>query len=303
MTGRRASCQTGVTVSAVTSSHWRPDSRSASSRATMLILVRDSPELVIKTNSPPRAADRPDGSGRKNHGLKWRSSGGRSRLGVCWWPGRHRSQAAGEKAAITAACEKLIAEELRPRFLPEVRPSTTFNYPVAIEGKWLGNKYRFFTRYRSDDPASLKAEFDARPSPAWTMSAGTVSISCGTGTPVNGIAYPSVCPCRKRCIGSQTNLISNPVDLTTDVAPTSRQLVAIPERHRMPRKPATLALCLTEETRARLSALARSRTAPSPSRRALRPSSCTWRTGATPTKITPQPSASTASGSPVAPAG
>ena len=30
----------------------------------------------------------------------------------------------------------------------------------------------------------------------------------------------------------------------------------------MPRKPATLALCLTEETRARLSALARSRTAP-----------------------------------------
>ena len=45
----------------------------------------------------------------------------------------------GEKAAITAACEKLIAEALRPRFLPEVRPSTMFNYPVAIEGKWLGN--------------------------------------------------------------------------------------------------------------------------------------------------------------------
>jgi hypothetical protein len=66
-----------------------------------------------------------------------------------------------EKAAITAACEKLIAEELRPRFLPEVRPSATFNYPVAIEGKWLGNTYRFFTRYRSDDPASLKPEFDA----------------------------------------------------------------------------------------------------------------------------------------------
>ena len=66
-----------------------------------------------------------------------------------------------EKAAITAACERLIAEQLRPRFLPEIRPSTMFNYPVAIEGKWLGNKYRFFTRYRSDDPASLKTEFDA----------------------------------------------------------------------------------------------------------------------------------------------
>lgn len=66
-----------------------------------------------------------------------------------------------EKAAITAACERLIAEQLRTRFLPEIRPSTTFNYPVAIEGKWLGNKYRFFTRYRSDDPTSLKTEFDA----------------------------------------------------------------------------------------------------------------------------------------------
>ena len=71
-----------------------------------------------------------------------------------------------ERVAITAACERLIAEQLRPRFLPEIRPATTFNYPLAIEGKWLGNKYRFFTRYRSDDPASLKAEFDAplRPS-------------------------------------------------------------------------------------------------------------------------------------------
>ena len=66
-----------------------------------------------------------------------------------------------EKAAIAAACERLIAEVLRPRFLPEVRTSTTFNYPVAIAGKWHGNKYRFFTRYHSDHPASLAAELDA----------------------------------------------------------------------------------------------------------------------------------------------
>ena len=66
-----------------------------------------------------------------------------------------------EKAAITLACERLIAAVLRPRFLPVVRPSATFNYPVAMEGKWLGNKYRFFTRYRSDDPTSLAAEFNA----------------------------------------------------------------------------------------------------------------------------------------------
>jgi hypothetical protein len=68
---------------------------------------------------------------------------------------------ATEKAAITAACETLIAETLIPRFLPEIRPNATFNYPVAIYGKWLGNKYRFLTRYRSDSPTSLEREFDA----------------------------------------------------------------------------------------------------------------------------------------------
>jgi hypothetical protein len=66
-----------------------------------------------------------------------------------------------EKAAITAACERLIAEALRPRFLPEVRPLAMFNDPVVIEGKWLGNKYRFFTCYRSDDLASMEVKFAA----------------------------------------------------------------------------------------------------------------------------------------------
>jgi len=74
-------------------------------------------------------------------------------------PGNKPSQS--EKAAITGACERLIAEVLRPRFLPEIRPSERFNYPVAIAGKWHGNKYRFFTRYRSDGANSLAAEFDA----------------------------------------------------------------------------------------------------------------------------------------------
>ena len=67
---------------------------------------------------------------------------------------------AAEKEAISAACETFIPDVLRPRFLPEVRP-TQFNYPVAIHGKWHGNKYRFLTRYRSDDPSSYTAEFDA----------------------------------------------------------------------------------------------------------------------------------------------
>ena len=65
-----------------------------------------------------------------------------------------------EKAAITMACEKFIAEVLIPRFLPEIR-ATEFNYPVAIYGKWHGNKYRFLTRYRSDDPRCYAPEFDA----------------------------------------------------------------------------------------------------------------------------------------------
>jgi len=65
-----------------------------------------------------------------------------------------------EKAAVTAACTAFIADVLTPRFLPLVRPSE-FNYPIAIHGKWHGNKYRFLTRYRSDDPGSVEPEFDA----------------------------------------------------------------------------------------------------------------------------------------------
>ena len=65
-----------------------------------------------------------------------------------------------EKHAVAAACEKLIEQVLKPRFLPKIRP-TAFNYPIAIHGKWHGNRYRFFTRYRSDDPTAIAPEFDA----------------------------------------------------------------------------------------------------------------------------------------------
>jgi hypothetical protein len=66
----------------------------------------------------------------------------------------------GEKLQIIAACDKLIADVLRPRYLPEIRPSQ-FNYPVAMFGKWHGNKYRFIMRFRSDDPTSCEPEFEA----------------------------------------------------------------------------------------------------------------------------------------------
>ena len=65
-----------------------------------------------------------------------------------------------EKARVTAACEHLIAEFMKPRFLPQVQP-TQFNYPVDILGKWRGAQYRFIQRYRSGFPDNLGEEFDA----------------------------------------------------------------------------------------------------------------------------------------------
>lgn len=65
-----------------------------------------------------------------------------------------------EKALITAACQRFIGDVLKPRFPPAIRP-TEFNYPVDIQGKWHGNRYRFLQRYRSGFPDNLGEEFDA----------------------------------------------------------------------------------------------------------------------------------------------
>ena len=67
---------------------------------------------------------------------------------------------ASEKEAITIACESLIANFFIQKFLPEIRP-TEFNYGIAIYGKWLGDSYRFITRYHSDGPNSITPEFEA----------------------------------------------------------------------------------------------------------------------------------------------
>jgi hypothetical protein len=84
-----------------------------------------------------------------------------ARVGLVYVGGRAGNKPTpAEKAAITAACTAFITEVLKPRFLPSVRPRE-FNYPIGIHGKWHGNKYRFLTRYRSDDPGSVEAEFDA----------------------------------------------------------------------------------------------------------------------------------------------
>ncbi len=83
-------------------------------------------------------------------GKRWVHTGGR--------PGVKPSDL--EKAAITATCDGFIADVLVPRFLPEIRP-TEFNYPIAIYGKWHGNKFRFFQRFRSDRDDSFEPEFES----------------------------------------------------------------------------------------------------------------------------------------------
>ena len=65
-----------------------------------------------------------------------------------------------QKAAIATTCERFIGDTLKPRFLPEIRP-TEFNYPVDIFGRWRGSKYSFITRYRSGFPDNLGEEFDS----------------------------------------------------------------------------------------------------------------------------------------------
>ena len=73
---------------------------------------------------------------------------------------RIKSLTKEEKAAIAAAGERFIADVLKPRFLPEIRP-IAFNYPVDIFGKWRGSKYSFVQRYRSGFPENLGEEFNA----------------------------------------------------------------------------------------------------------------------------------------------
>src|SRR5712671_2934322 len=67
--------------------------------------------------------------------------------------------AADEKRAAAAACERFVADALKPRRLSEIRP-TGFNYLVDISGKWRGSKYAFLARYRSGWADNAGAEFN-----------------------------------------------------------------------------------------------------------------------------------------------
>jgi hypothetical protein len=65
-----------------------------------------------------------------------------------------------EKQTIIATCDAFIANVMKPRFLPVIRP-TQFNYPIDMHGKWRAGRYRFMTRYRSGHKDNAGLEFDA----------------------------------------------------------------------------------------------------------------------------------------------
>lgn len=65
-----------------------------------------------------------------------------------------------EKQAVIAACETFIRDVLKPRFLPEIRP-TEWNYVIRIHGAWAAGRYRFIQRYRSGMEHNRGEEFDA----------------------------------------------------------------------------------------------------------------------------------------------
>ena len=64
------------------------------------------------------------------------------------------------KRAIVTACDTFVREVLKPRFLPEIRP-TPWNYAIDIRGIWAGGRYRFVQRYRSGMEHNRGEEFDA----------------------------------------------------------------------------------------------------------------------------------------------
>ncbi len=74
-------------------------------------------------------------------------------------PPRPTSPGEAEKRAIVAACETLIRDALKPRFLREIMP-TEWNYVIDIRGTWAGGRYRFMQRYRSGMEHNRGEEFD-----------------------------------------------------------------------------------------------------------------------------------------------
>jgi hypothetical protein len=65
-----------------------------------------------------------------------------------------------DKARLGLRFAAFIADVIKPRFLPDIRP-TQFNYPIDMFGKWRGSKYSFITRWRSGWEDNAGEEFDS----------------------------------------------------------------------------------------------------------------------------------------------
>ncbi|MCL2716761.1 MAG: hypothetical protein FWD68_19925 [Alphaproteobacteria bacterium] len=63
------------------------------------------------------------------------------------------------KQQIIEACEALIRDVLKPRYLPRIKPSRSC-YPVDICGAWAAGRYRISIRYRSGFPQNRGMEFN-----------------------------------------------------------------------------------------------------------------------------------------------
>ena len=68
-----------------------------------------------------------------------------------------RQLAPEQKVAIAAACERVIADSLKPRFVLEGGSDSCG--PLAIFGKWRASKYSFIAGYRDDRGAEFDAAF------------------------------------------------------------------------------------------------------------------------------------------------
>src|SRR5450755_88932 len=83
---------------------------------------------------------------------------------------------ASEKAVIVAACEAFIGDILKPRFLPQIRP-TQWNYVIDIHGAWGDDTASCSATGRAW--STIAARSSMRPSPGSTVWGRIVSISTG----------------------------------------------------------------------------------------------------------------------------
>jgi hypothetical protein len=103
---------------------------------------------------------------------------------------------AAEKSAVTAACQHLIDDFLKPRFLPTIRPPSSTIPSIYLASGMAPSIASFNATALASGKISAKSLM--RPSPASTGSAAIASTSSGIDTPENGSARIAALPSPKR---------------------------------------------------------------------------------------------------------